>query len=208
MNIRDWFLLGSEYQRSKVNSSVDKMLILCRQALSEYFSLANSENIKELIKTGLESSDINQPLDVEFLEWLKTKGLPRLHDIDFSNLPDSDHFIAMIEYEEYVLKSEMDYSDRDEVRSCIISFMNNLSEHISSSREVSASIESTSNENDFYFYIHLDTAFTPASYYEEQLTERINYSGSAINAGPFLYGGNKKWKRLWSITNLFVPQYN
>lgn len=205
MNIRDWFLLGSEYQKSKVDSQVDKMLILCRQALSEYFSLANSENIKELIKTGLKSSDINQPLDVEFLEWLETKGLPRLHDIDFSDLPDSDHFIAMIEYEEYLLKSEMDYLDREEIRSCIISFINNLSEHISSSREVSTSIEHTSNVKED---IVEDTAFTVKSKYEEQLTKQIKYSGSAINAGPFLYGGNKKWKRLWNITNLFVPQYN
>lgn len=140
MNIREWFELEPMYADTKVNKSVDRMLILCRDALSEYFSISDSKDIKELIQRAYESRD--KSLDESFLEWLLEKGLPRLHNIDFSNLPDNEKFIAMIEIDEFVLENEMDFSDPEEVRACIISFVNSLPEYISSCNEIAVSIES------------------------------------------------------------------
>ncbi|MGY0432376.1 hypothetical protein ACWYID_06710 [Bacillus rugosus] len=139
MNIREWFKLEPMYADTKVNESVDRMLILCRDALSEYFSISDSKDIKELIQRAYESKD--KSLDESFLEWLSEKGLPQLHNIDFSNLPDNEKFITMIEIDEFVLENEMDFSDPEEVRACIISFVNSLPEYISSSKEISVSIE-------------------------------------------------------------------
>ncbi|MED4559854.1 hypothetical protein [Bacillus subtilis] len=139
MNIREWFELEPMYAETKVNESVDRMLILCRDALSEYFSISDSKDINELIQKAYESRD--KSLDEPFLEWLLEKGLPRLHNIDFSNLPDNEKLIAMIEIDEFVLENEMDFSDPEEVRACIISFVNSLPEYISSCNEIAASIE-------------------------------------------------------------------
>ncbi|AKL83299.1 YotG [Bacillus atrophaeus UCMB-5137] len=139
MNIREWFELEPMYAETKVNESVDRMLILCRDALSEYFSISDSKDINELIQKAYESRD--KSLDEPFLEWLLEKGLPRLHNIDFSNLPDNEKLIAMIEIDEFVLENEMDFSDPEEVRACIISFVNSLPEYISSCSEIAASIE-------------------------------------------------------------------
>ncbi|WP_249413392.1 hypothetical protein [Bacillus atrophaeus] len=139
MNIREWFELEPMYAETKVNESVDRMLILCRDALSEYFSISDSKDINELIQKAYESRD--KSLDEPFLEWLLEKGLPRLHNIDFSNLPGNEKLIAMIEIDEFVLENEMDFSDPEEVRACIISFVNSLPEYISSCSEIAASIE-------------------------------------------------------------------
>ncbi|MFK8881683.1 hypothetical protein ABQ520_13635 [Bacillus velezensis] len=184
MNIREWFNLESDYEKTKADISIDRMLILCRDALSKYFSVQNSKNIKDMIQRAREED--NDCLDHTFLEWLVEKGIPRLHNIELRDLPNSDHFIAMIEYDEYVLKCEMDFTDPEEVRSCIISFVNSLPEYISSAREVSASLENDYSEGKE----REENAYSLVEDYisdEEALMTSI--SGSAINAGPFFIGG-------------------
>ncbi|RAP10783.1 hypothetical protein HS3_01202 [Bacillus subtilis] len=41
----------------------------------------------------------------------------------------------MLELDEYFLKSEMDFADPEEIRSCIISFVNSLQQYIDLSKE-------------------------------------------------------------------------
>ncbi|MEC1647469.1 hypothetical protein [Bacillus halotolerans] len=139
MNIREWFKLEPNYEETEVHITINRMLNLCRDALSKYFSIPDSKNINDLIQRAYEKN--NDLLDEGFLEWLLEKGLPRLNNINFSTLPNEKKFVAMIEIDEFVLQNEMDFADPEEVRGCIISFANSLSEYISSYNEVSASIE-------------------------------------------------------------------
>lgn len=145
MEIRKWFGLEAFTKYTESDKAMDKMLELCREALNTYFSVSHSENINELVQKA-HSNDGN---DTHFLEWITEKGLPRLNNIDFSNLPNEKRFVSMIEIDEFVLKNEMDFSDPDEVRGCIISFVNSLDEYIALCKnEVSASIESLLSESD------------------------------------------------------------
>lgn len=184
MSIREWFKLESNYEETKVNVSVDRMLTLCRGALNKYFSIRKSKDITELVKIAYEENN-HESLDETFLKWILEKGLPRLQKINFNKLPDNEQFIAMVEYDEYVLSCEMDFSDPEEVRSCIISFVNSLPEYIASSREVSASYEEDyyPQENKKYDYRVI------ASYTIEEKALKTSISGSAINADPFFIGG-------------------
>lgn len=91
-----------------------------------YFNIENSSDIHEFLKIAVAKNDVDYP----FLEWIKEKGIPRLKNIDFNKLPNDDRFLAMIEFDEFVLQNEMDFEDPEEVRGCIISTVNSLKEYI------------------------------------------------------------------------------
>nr|WP_250628995.1 hypothetical protein [Bacillus subtilis] len=76
-----------------------------------------------------------QNKDSLFIEWFLNKGIPKLKSIDLNNLPKDDRFLAMLELDEYILKSEMDFADPEEIRSCIISFVSSLQQYIDLCRE-------------------------------------------------------------------------
>nr|AAB81141.1 YokE [Bacillus subtilis subsp. subtilis str. 168] len=68
-----------------------------------YFNIENSSDIHEFLKIAVAKNDVDYP----FLEWIKEKGIPRLKNIDFNKLPNDDRFLAMIEFDEFVLQNEM-----------------------------------------------------------------------------------------------------
>ncbi|WP_331828110.1 hypothetical protein [Bacillus velezensis] len=97
-----------------------------KKSLHIYFNIENSSGIHEFLKIAVAKNNVDYP----FLEWIKEKGIPRLKNIDFKNVPNNDQFLAMIEIDEHCLKCEMDFEDPEEVRGCIISTVNSLQEYI------------------------------------------------------------------------------
>ncbi|UDB47309.1 hypothetical protein [Bacillus safensis] len=169
MNIREWFGLEAYSEETEAHYAVDNMLKLCREALTKYFSVTDSENIHDLIQLASKSN-----IDTGFLDWLLEKGLPQLNNINFAELPNLEKFVSMINIDIFVLENEMDFSDPEEVRGCIISFVNSLSEYISLCTEVSVSIEEeiTTSSHDENFiniqdkYIFMDEPISQTSIWE------------------------------------------
>ncbi|RDY89701.1 hypothetical protein [Bacillus amyloliquefaciens] len=102
-----------------------------KKSLHIYFNIENSSDIHEFLKIAVAKNNVDYP----FLEWIKEKGIPRLRNIDFKNAPNNDQFLAMIEFDEFVLQNEMDFVEPEEVRGCIISTVNSLQEYINISHK-------------------------------------------------------------------------
>ncbi len=103
-----------------------RLFDLMKKSLHIYFNIENSSDIHEFLKIAATKSNV----DYSFIEWIRGKGIPRLKKIDFENLPSNDQFLAMIEFDEYCLKCEMDFKEPEEVRSCIITIINSIQEYI------------------------------------------------------------------------------
>ncbi|KIN34049.1 hypothetical protein B4068_2011 [Bacillus subtilis] len=126
-NSATWFDLEFEV---KPDNNIDKALMrlfdLMKKSLHIYFNIENSFDIHGFLKIATTKTNVDYP----FIEWIKEKGIPRLKNIDFKNVPNNDQFLAMIEIDEHCLKCEMDFEDSKEVRGCIISTVNSLQEYI------------------------------------------------------------------------------
>ncbi|AMQ66512.1 hypothetical protein BH753_gp030 [Bacillus phage Shbh1] len=137
-SIRAWFKLDPYYEETRVSALLDRMLKLCRTALSYYFSIDGSEDIEELVQKAKEKHE-QDSIATSVLEWIEKKGLPRLQEVDFNNIPNNEQFIATVQFEEYVLSSELNfgdpYPDAEEVINCIMSFINSLQKYIDLSKE-------------------------------------------------------------------------
>ncbi|PRS01458.1 hypothetical protein C6W26_17615 [Bacillus halotolerans] len=101
-----------------------------KESLHIYFNIKNSKDIYVFL-----SQAKRQSKDILFVEWFINKGIPKLKSINFNNLPKDDRFLAMLELDEYILKSEMDFADPEEIRSCIISFVSSLQQYIDLCKE-------------------------------------------------------------------------
>ncbi|MBW8279927.1 hypothetical protein KZ489_10060 [Bacillus amyloliquefaciens] len=101
-----------------------------KESLRIYFNIENSKDIYDFLSQAKRQSKDNL-----FVEWFLNKGIPKLRSIDLNNLPKDDRFLAMLELDEYVLKSEMDFADLEEIRSCIISFVSSLQQYIDLCKE-------------------------------------------------------------------------
>ncbi|MED4798982.1 hypothetical protein P9684_03850 [Bacillus atrophaeus] len=97
-----------------------------KESLQIYFNIENSSEIHEFLKNAALKNNV----DSSFIEWIKEKGIPRLKNIDFNNVPNDDRFLAMIEFDEFILQNEMDFKEPEEVRGCIISMVNCFQEYI------------------------------------------------------------------------------
>ncbi|BCT30442.1 hypothetical protein [Bacillus velezensis] len=126
-----WFDLDFRTKlESPINCCLLKLFDLIKEGLHIYFNIKDSQDINDfLIKAE------RQNKDNLFIEWIRYKGIPKSRSIDFNNLPTNDRFLAMLEFDEYVLKSEMDYKDIDEIRSCIISTVTSLQQYIDLCKE-------------------------------------------------------------------------
>ncbi|WP_368223708.1 hypothetical protein ABQ613_07460 [Bacillus velezensis] len=126
-NAMSWFDLDFEF---KPDNNIDEALLrlfdLMKESLHIYFNIKNSSDIHEFLKIAAAKNNV----DYSFIEWISGKGIPRLKKIDFENLPSNDQFLAMIEFDEYCLKCEMDFKEPEEVRSCIITIINSIQEYI------------------------------------------------------------------------------
>ncbi|WP_352427011.1 hypothetical protein [Bacillus sp. FSL K6-2865] len=97
-----------------------------KESLHIYFNIENSSDIHEFLKNAALKNNV----DSSFIEWIKEKGIPRLKNIDFNNAPNDDRFLAMIEFDEFILQNEMDFKEPEEVRGCIITMVNCFQEYI------------------------------------------------------------------------------
>ncbi|MDQ2208157.1 hypothetical protein ACMX8W_10760 [Bacillus subtilis] len=126
-----WFdLYYRTDSESKISCCLLRVFDLMKESLHIYFNIKNSKDIYDFLSQAKRQSKDNL-----FVEWFINKGIPKLKSINFNNLPKDDRFLAMLELDEYFLKSEMDFADPEEIRSCIISFVNSLQQYIDLSKE-------------------------------------------------------------------------
>ncbi|MGX4295553.1 hypothetical protein [Bacillus sp. JK62] len=125
-NSSKWFDINF---KTKTDNKIDEVLLrlfdLMKKSLHIYFNIGNSSDVHEFLKIAATKNNV----DHSFIEWIKVKGIPRLKSIDFENLPSNDQFLAMIEIDEYCLKSEMDFKEPEEVRGWIITIINSIQEY-------------------------------------------------------------------------------
>ncbi|MDM5216886.1 hypothetical protein [Bacillus velezensis] len=126
-NSAKWFDIDF---KAKLDNNIDEALVrlfdLMKKSLHIYFNIKNSSDIHEFLAIAAAKNYV----DYSFIEWIRGKGIPRLKSIDFENLPSNDQFLAMIEIDEYCLKSEMDFKEPEEVRGWIITIINSIQEYI------------------------------------------------------------------------------
>ncbi|MEC1408878.1 hypothetical protein [Bacillus halotolerans] len=126
-----WFDLNYRTDSECKNSCcLLRLFDLMKESLHIYFNIKNSKDIYDFL-----SQAKRQSKDTLFVEWFINKGIPKLKSINFNNLPKDDRFLAMLELDEYILKSEMDFADPEEIRSCIISFVSSLQQYIDLCKE-------------------------------------------------------------------------
>ncbi|MFS3943555.1 hypothetical protein ACL9SS_18965 [Bacillus subtilis] len=126
-----WFDLNYRTDsESKISCCLLRVFDLIKESLRIYFNIENSKDIYDFLSQAKRQSKDNL-----FVEWFLNKGIPKLRSIDLNNLPKDDRFLAMLELDEYVLKSEMDFADLEEIRSCIISFVSSLQQYIDLCKE-------------------------------------------------------------------------
>ncbi|MED3231580.1 MULTISPECIES: hypothetical protein [Bacillus] len=126
-NAMSWFDIDFEVKPgNKINGALLRLFDLMKESLQIYFNIENSSDIHKFLKNAAAKNNV----DYSFIEWIRGKGIPRLKKIDFENLPSNDQFLAMIEFDEYCLKCEMDFKEPEEVRSCIITIINSIQEYI------------------------------------------------------------------------------
>ncbi|MCP9020203.1 MULTISPECIES: hypothetical protein [Bacillus amyloliquefaciens group] len=125
-NAMSWFDINFETKTdNKIDGALMRLFDLMKKSLHIYFNIENSSDIHEFLKIAATKNNV----DHSFIEWIKVKGIPRLKSIDFENLPSNDQFLAMIEIDEYCLKSEMDFKEPEEVRGWIITIINSIQEY-------------------------------------------------------------------------------
>lgn len=124
MDIREWFGMSPYSEKTAAQSTLDRVLSLHRDALVRYLSVPDCGNVDDLIVSAKRTD--KKSSDVLFLDWLVEKGLPKLRDSNLNNIADQRKFISMINVDEFVLQNEMDFSEPNEVRGCIISFLSDL----------------------------------------------------------------------------------
>lgn len=126
-----WFDLNYRTDsESKISCCLLRVFDLIKESLRIYFNIKNSKDIYDFL-----SQAERQNKDNLFVEWFLNKGIPKLKSVDFNNLPKDDRFLAMLELDEYILRSEMDFADLEEIRSCIISFVSSLQQYIDLCKE-------------------------------------------------------------------------
>lgn len=134
MSIREWFgCADSPEPYSQVDSALDQLLILYSKAISRYFDVdpCSAEDLIQAVH--YDDQSIGNKM---FLDWFRDKGLPQLQELLAGlHLPLEDaDLIAELEYEHYILESEMDFRFRDNVRSCLMSIVSNMPDRIERAR--------------------------------------------------------------------------
>ncbi|MFJ7995461.1 hypothetical protein ACIQY5_25550 [Peribacillus frigoritolerans] len=138
MNIREWFGFKGEYDNTLgINACVDSLLELYSKAIKRYFSVHDAESYRAIQNLDVNGLSKGQRL---FLNWLNEKGFPFLNELASRHLPDSEQLIAQIEYDKYILEEEMCFEYPDDVRSSLISIVNEVPEYIQAANEVSVSV--------------------------------------------------------------------
>ncbi|MCY8103437.1 hypothetical protein [Bacillus mojavensis] len=183
MSIRKWFCLEEKENPSSADVCFEKLLGVYFESLTKYFSVDDSLDIFEFLEKS-KHKNLN-PVDKSFLEWVQLKGIQRIKENSELDLPNTDSLLAMLEYDEFIIRNEIELSNMEEVRNNLITSINSIPEYISSSLEISASEEiddNVFNVND----VDGIGFFNESSYFsEEAFVETINNSEPAITVGSF-----------------------
>lgn len=126
MNIREWFGCFVHYDVSTdFNKSLDNLLKLYAEAVTQYFGLLPVEDVQQLIIVASNSRlSKGQKL---FLDWFESKGLPSVRKlVNITSVKDEEVAVAEINYETFILEEEMDFEYPDDVRASLISISNDL----------------------------------------------------------------------------------
>lgn len=180
MNSRAWYGVDSHFEEKSIaDKTVNKLLSMYAEAISRYFSVFDSQDYSSIIT--LDKSKL--PKDkVLFRDWFLEKGLPYLKKIAKNNVADSENLISKLEYELYTLKEEMDFEYPEDVRSTLISIVNDLPDYIEIPIEVSVPFNSSIVSGDRNKYWDEVSRITGKSYYtygKDLHPQMSNYEESA-----------------------------
>ena len=121
-DVLKWFSLDGPNSDQEGFTALMNMFSFVKKSLHIYFSIEDSINIQDLFIKVLNKKDS----DIDFLFWIINKGMVRLRSIDYYLIPNNTSFITFLEIEKHCLENELNLKDLEEVRSCIISFINNI----------------------------------------------------------------------------------
>lgn len=190
MNIREWFGSDTEYDStSDINICIDGLLELSARAIMGYFSIHDASNYQVILNVKKEGLEKGQQL---FLNWLAEKGFPYFKELAAKDLPNDGQLISKLEYDKYMLEEELDFQFLDDLRSVIISIVNDVPEYIRAASEVSVS--SKPDGYDTLSSNMIVTVSLESLYYEEDFYDPMsNYNESTIKVGSYLlFWGNLK----------------
>lgn len=141
MNSRAWYGVDSHYEeKSGTDKTIDKLLDMYAKAISRYFSVFDSQDYSSIVTLDKKHLPREKAL---FRDWFLDKGLPYLKRIAKMTHSESENISSKIEYELYILEEEMDFEYPDDVRSTLISIVNDLPDYIEIPLEVSVPFNSS-----------------------------------------------------------------
>jgi hypothetical protein len=197
MNIREWYGFEGEYDKAmEINICVDGLLVLYAKAIMQYFSVLNVQNYREIQNIDRSNLETGQVL---FLNWLNEKGFPYLTQLAAKHLPNDEELISHIEYDKYILEEEMDFEYPDDVRSSLISIVNDVPDYIMAATEVSVSVSVDQIGDSWVTWltehqvVDTQTGYLGINYYRIKENEYsiANDKEAVLTAGSlFLFRGN------------------
>lgn len=139
MGVRSWFGLNEQFHlEDEISYCLDKLLNQYRQALHNYFGIENTDNIKQF------QNEVNskkwEKYQMTFINWLFNDGLKSFEILN-KEIPNDKQLIAAIEYQLYILEPEVANKYPDDLRDCLISIPDSISEYLSSYGEISVGNE-------------------------------------------------------------------
>jgi hypothetical protein len=150
MNIREWFgIKGNSISHGETEKSLNELLTLYATALKRYFDAEHASNVYEVLNHAKRQYLSNG--QKMFLEWLESKGAPYFNELSSSEIPDNEQLRYKIEYEIYLLETELDDDSMDEIRSCLVDIVNDLPNYISVAKD--ESIVNDSHIESLYEYL-------------------------------------------------------
>ncbi|MGR0121280.1 hypothetical protein [Bacillus halotolerans] len=139
MSVRSWFGLDEQfYLENEINHCLDELLNQYRQALHNYFGIDHSENITQFRSKVMAKSWGKH--EMMFIKWLFDEGI-KAFEILNNKITNDPQLISSLEYQLYVLEPELENEYPDDLRDCLISIPDSISEYFSSYNEMSSGYE-------------------------------------------------------------------
>ena len=164
MNSRAWYGVDNHtVEKSESNVLVDRLLSMYADAISRYFAVVDSRDYTAIMKMDKSKLPVDKLL---FLDWFSEKGLPFLKKLAETNLRDRESVVSKLEYELYILEEEMDFQYPEDVRSTLISIVNDLPDYIEEPMEIYATVNSATFNGSWYNYLHETNDVANTSFYQ------------------------------------------
>ncbi|AGK52055.1 hypothetical protein B1NLA3E_01355 [Bacillus sp. 1NLA3E] len=138
-----WYGLKEQFNHSnEINKCLNNLLSLYKDALHNYFQVSYSKDFFDFFTRVKEQKLKNH--DKLFVEWLEKNGIESFKILN-NNIKDNPQLISSLEYEEFLLISEMSMEYPEDLRDCLISISNNIDGYIKPILETSSALESIYN---------------------------------------------------------------